>query len=224
MKKYHTLLVVAISILVVALLTWFIPITYVSNGEMIAGDKVQAGIVSTVTYSLYTFYNFIYVFVYLLFVGGLYGLLNKCSAYRLLLDKFVKHVKKFQLLYLIITVLLISIVVSFTGYTFEALILLPFIASVVLLLGYDRMTAAMVTVGSVSVGVIGSTFGKIIAGKINSVLESTTYTDLIIPKIIVLVLSAAVLVFFTIRYAKNKSEKENLEESFLVLKRLLVQK
>ena len=222
MKKYHTLLVVAISILVVALLTWFIPITYVSNGEMLAGEKVEAGIFSTATYSLFTFYNFIYVFIYLLFTGGLYGLLNKCGAYRLLLDKLVKQIKKHQILYLIIAVLLISVIVSFTGYTFEALIFLPFIASVVLLLGYDRITAAMVTVGSVSVGVIGSTFGKIIAGKINSVLESTVYTDLIIPKIIVLVLSAAVLIFFVIRYAKNKSEKEELEESFLVPKKVKV--
>lgn len=220
MKKYHTLLVVAITILFVALLTWFLPITYMSNGELIDSNKVQAGIFSVTSYSLFTFYNFIYVFVYLLFIGGLYGLLNKCSAYRVLLDRMVKHVKNYKILYLIVTVLLISVIVSFTGYTFEALIFLPFIASVVLLLGYDKITAALVTVGSISTGVIGSLFGKIIAGKINSVLESTTYTDYWLPKVIVLVLSCAILVFYVIRYAKKKSEKEEIEEGFLVPKKV----
>ena len=97
MKKYHTLLVVAITILVVVLLTWILPITYYNN-ELIADTSVPAGIVSTATYGLFTFYNFIYVFIGLLLVGGLYGLLNKVSAYRVLLDKIVKSVKKHQVL------------------------------------------------------------------------------------------------------------------------------
>ena len=220
MKKYHTLLVVAITVIIIALLTWFLPITYMSNGELIESDKVQAGIMSVGTYSLYSFYNFVYVFVYLLFIGGLYGVLNRCSAYRVLLDKIVGHVKKFKLLYLILTVLLISVIVSFTGYTYEALIFLPLIASIVLLLGYDRITAALVTVGSISTGIIGSIFGKLIVGKLNSVLGSTTYSDYVIPKIIVLGLSVAVLVFFIVLYTKKKSEKENIEEGFLIPKKV----
>ena len=215
MKKYHTLLVVAITILFVMLLTWILPITYL-NGELIAGDRVQAGIFSTLTYSLFTFYNFIYVFLYLLFTGGLYGLLNKTGAYRVLLDKIVKHVKARKVLWLVITVLLIAIIVSFTGYTFQILIVLPFIAAVVLLLGYDKMVAAMVTVGSTAVGVIGSTFSKTIAGKLNGILESVKYTDLIIPKAVLLLICCAVLILNIIHYAKKHEVKENIEEGFLV--------
>ena len=125
MKKYHTLLVVAITILFVMLLTWILPITYFS-GELIAGDRMQAGIFTGLTYSLFTFYNFIYVFLYLLCVGGLYGLLNRTGAYRVLLDKIVKHVKNHKLLYLILTVLFISVMVAFTGLTYEMLVFLPF--------------------------------------------------------------------------------------------------
>ena len=101
--------------------------------------------------------------------------LNKTGAYRVLLDKIVKHVKNRKVLWLTITVLLIAIVVSFTGYTFQMLVILPFIAAIVLLLGYDKITAAMVTVGSVSVGVIGSTFSKAIVGKLNELLENVSY-------------------------------------------------
>ena len=220
MKKYHTLLVVAISILVVLLLTWFLPITYLNNGELFTAEKIEAGVVSTATYSLFTFYNFIYVFIYLLLVGGLYGVLNKCSAYRVLLDRIVKHVKNHRILYLILTVLFISVIVSFTGYTYEILIFLPFIAAVVLLLGYDKITAAMVTIGGVSVGVIGSTFSKTIAGKLNGLLEGVSYTDLIIPKVILLLVCGTILVLNIILYAKKKSTKEEIEESFLVPKKV----
>ena len=219
MKKYHTLLVVAIAVLVVTLLTWILPITYFS-GEMISGERIQAGIVSVATYGLYTFYNFIYVFVALLLIGGLYGILNKVPAYRVLLDRIVKHVKDHQKLYLILTVLFISIMVAFTGLTYEMLVFLPFIAAVVLLLGYDKIIAAMITVGSVSVGIIGSLFSKPIVGKINSVLESTTYNDLIIPKAIILVVCAAVLIVNIILKAKKTEVKETVEEGFLVPKKV----
>ena len=193
MKKYHTLLVVTISILFVMLLTWILPITYL-NGELIAADRMPAGVFSTLTYSLFTFYNFIYVFLYIIFTGALYGLLNKTSAYRVLLDRIVKRVKTRKVLWLVITVLLIALVVSFTGYTFQMLVLLPFIAAIVLLLGYDKITAAMVTVGSVAVGVIGSTFSNIIVGKLNSMVENVTYTSLIIPKAVLLLVCSIILI------------------------------
>jgi uncharacterized ion transporter superfamily protein YfcC len=223
MKKYHTLLVVAITILVVALLTWILPITYYS-GDLIAGERVQAGIVSTATYGLFTFYNFIYVFAGLLFVGGLYGILNKVPAYRVLLDKLVKFVKNHKVLCLVLTVLLLSIIVAFTGLTFEMLVFLPLIAAVVLLLGYDKIIAAMVTVGSVSVGVIGSLFSKPIVGKLNEVLETPTYKDLIAIKVAILVVCAVILILNIILKAKKSEVKETVEESFLVPKKVTSKK
>lgn len=223
MKKYHTLLVVAITILVVVLLTWILPITYFQS-EMMTGDRVQAGIISVGTYGLYTFYNFIYVFLGLLLIGGFYGILNKVPAYRLLLDKIVKHVKNHKVLYLILVVLLLSIIVAFTGLTYEMLVFLPFIAAVVLLLGYDKIIAAMITVGSVSVGVIGSLFSKPIVGKLNEVLEGTSYNDLIIPKVALLVICAIVLIVNIILKARKSEVNETVEESFLVPKKVTSRK
>ena len=223
MKKYHTLLVVAITVLVVALLTWILPITYYS-GELVSGERVQAGIISTATYGLYTFYNFIYVFVGLLLVGGLYGILNKVPAYRVLLDKLVKVVKDYKVLFLVLVVLLLSIIVAFTGLTFEMLVFLPFIAAVVLLLGYDKIVAAMITVGSVSVGVIGSLFSSPIVGKLNELLETATYKDLIAIKVAVLVVCAVILILNIILRAKKSVVKEAVEESFLVPKKVTSKK
>jgi len=214
MKKYNTLFVVGITILVFILLTWILPVTYL-NGELIEAERAQAGLMHLFSYPVFTFYNFIYVFVYVLAIGGLYGLLNKTGAYRLILDKISNHVKKREVISLILTVLLMSIVVSFTGFTFEALVILPFIASVVLLLGYDKITAMMVTVGSISVGIIGTTFSSLVAGNFNEVL-STKYTDLIWVKVALLLVCAAILILNIILHARKVEKVKNPEESFLI--------
>lgn len=214
MKKYNTLFVVAITILVFILLTWIFPITYL-NGELVDGERAQAGIMNLFSYPVFTFYNFIYVFIYLLGIGGIYGLLNKTGAYRLILDKVANHVKKRELLVLIITVLLFTIIVSFTGFTFEALLVLPFIAGVILLLGYDKITAMMVTVGSISVGIMGTTFSKLVAGTFNEIL-STKYIDLIWVKICLLIALSIALIVGIVLHVKHTEKTKNVEESFLV--------
>lgn len=214
MKKYNTLFVVVVSILAVLLLTWVLPITYL-NGTLMEEPTSQAGIANLFMYPTYTFYIFVYTFVYLLAVGGLYGLLNRTGAYRSLLDKIVNYTKKHEIVWLVVTVLLISIVVSFTGFTIQALIVLPLIASLVLLLGYDKMTAAMITVGSIATGIIGTTFSSLVAGTFNNIL-GTTYTDLVIVKAILLVVADAILILNIIHHAKNVEKKKNYDESFLV--------
>lgn len=215
MKKYHTLFLVIFVALFLALLSWFLPITYMQS-ELTEGAVTPVGLANLFNYPVLSFYNFIYVFIYLMSVGGLYGLLNKTGAYRLILDRVAKHVKERQVLCLILTVLVIALIVSFTGYTFEAMLILPFVAGIVLLLGYDKITAAMVTVGSVSVGVIGTTFSKMVAGNFNSSLGSVTYTDLIIPKVIVLLLCAGILIFNIILYARKLEKDTKPETGFLL--------
>lgn len=214
MKKYNTLFVVVLTILVIALLTWILPVTYLS-GELVEAERTRVGIQELFSYPVFSYYNFIYVFLYLVLIGALYGLLNKTGAYRILLDKVSNHVKGREILCLILTVLLFSIVVSFTGFTFEALIVLPFIAGVVLLLGYDKITAAMVTVGSITVGVIGTTFSKMVAGTFNEILN-TTYTDLIWVKVALLLLGSGIVILNVILHARKIEKTKDVPESFLV--------
>lgn len=214
MKKYNTLLVVVITILFVALLTWIFPITYLS-GELTTVERSQAGLINIFSYSGFTFYNFIYVLLYLLGIGGIYGLLNKTGAYRILLDRISGHVKERKVIWLVITVLIIALISSFTGFTFEMLIVLPFIAGVILLLGYDKVTAGMVTIGSISVGIIGTTFSKLVAGTFNQML-GTTYNDLVIVKAVLLIVCAAILIVNVILHAKKIEKTRDPEESFLL--------
>lgn len=214
MKKYNTLFVVVLTILIVALLTWILPVTYL-NGELVEAERARVGITELFSYPIFTYYNFIYIFLYLIFIGALYGLLNKTGAYRLLLDKVSNHVKGREIFWLILTVLLFSIIVSFTGFTFEALIILPFIAGVILLLGYDKITAAMVTIGSITVGVIGTTYSKLVAGTFNEILN-TSFSDLIWVKVALLLVGSLIVILNVILHTRKIEKNNNVSESFLV--------
>ena len=216
MKKYNTLSVVLFTILFVFLLTWILPITYL-NGEFVSAERAQAGITELFSYPVFTFYNFIYILLYLLAVGGLYGILNKTSAYRLVLDKIVNFIKGKELIFFIPTVLVLATIVSFTGFTFEALVFLPFIAAIVFLLGYDKITAAMTTIGSISVGIIGTTFSNLVAGSFNEIL-STKFFDLWYVKVILLVLGSVILIVNIILHNRKVRELpgEKIEENIFV--------
>lgn len=214
MKKYNTLLVVVFTVLFVALLTWILPVTYL-NGEFVSAERAQMGITELFIYPIYTFYNFIYVLAFLLVVGGFYGVLNKTGAYRLILDKIVKFVKGKELLFFIPTVLVLATIVSFTAFTFEALVFLPFIAAIIFMLGYDKITAALTTIGSVSVGIIGTTFSSLVAGTFNDIL-GTTYTDLWIVKVILLVLGIAILLVNIILHNRKIERSTKVEENMFV--------
>lgn len=214
MKKYNTLLVVVFTFLFVALLTWILPVTYL-NGEFVSAERAQMGITELFSYPIYTFYNFIYVLAFLLVVGGFYGVLNKTGAYRLILDKIVKFVKGKELLFFIPTVLVLATIVSFTAFTFEALVFLPFIAAIIFMLGYDKITAALTTIGAVSVGIIGTTFSSLVAGTFNDIL-GTTYTDLWIVKVILLVLGVVILLVNIILHNRKIERSTKVEENMFV--------
>ena len=92
MKKHNTFKVVLITILVFMLLTWILPAAYYSNGYVDQG-RVQMGIFDLFNYPITALSYFGYIAIFVLVVGGLYGVLNKISAYRVILDKIVSKFK-----------------------------------------------------------------------------------------------------------------------------------
>ena len=117
-RKNGVLYTLLITLFVYALLTWILPVT-TFNGEFANQGMVRMGINDMISYPTYTFYNFIYIFVYLGLVCCLYGLLRKIPAYRNLVSKIVSFVKERDLFVTILTTLLLTIVITFNGFTYE---------------------------------------------------------------------------------------------------------
>lgn len=206
-------------LLITILLTWILPTTYF-NYDLVSEGANQVGIFSLLSYPQIAISYFGNIVLYLLAIGGFYGVLHKTGAYRNVLDKIVSKSKGKESVVLILLVSLIAIVTSVCGASQGVWIIIPFIISLVLLMGYDRMTAAMVTILPITVGLIGNTFASTYIsdaygglsqngmGIVNTILEVKA-TSLIIPKVILLMLGILLVILLTLKYtSKNKTNKK----------------
>ena len=201
MKKHNTVKVVLITMLVFLCLSWILPAAYYS-GEYVEQGRVQMGLFDLFSYPLTALSYFGYTALFFILVGGFYGVLYKIPAYRILLDKIAKRSEGREKIVLTIMIITISCLVSFCGMHLGVALLIPFIISIILLMGYDKIVAAMVTVGSISAGLIGTTYAY---GNISVLLETLSLKlDYQIAVRIILLLVGIVLVAFNVfMYIKN---------------------
>ena len=219
MKKNNTLKVLLITILFTYLLTWIFPISYY-NGGLYTDVRYPAGLFDIFNYPTLTLYYFGQIAVYVLTVGAFYGVLNKTGVFRKICDRIVKLFKGKEIIFFSTIVVLLSVIVAFCGLSYELIFLLPLLASIILLMGYDKMTIAITFIGSIAVGFLGSLFASAITGTYMGTL-ATSYTDLIWVRIVMLVIGILILllnIFFRIRKMDTKKvdDKELIAEKIEV--------
>lgn len=215
MKKHNLLKVIGITILVTLLLTWIFPVTYYNYG-LVEDARQRAGIFDVLSYATVTVSYFGNICLYILAIGGFYGVIHKIDAYRSLLDRIVKGFKGKEYIFMSIIMVLFAVIVSMTGLSIGILFLFPFVISIILLMGYDKITAIMTTVGSVLIGLIGSTYSFANTSQLSQLLAVKPGTE-IIAKLIILVLGLGLLIFNVLRYAKGHRDTKNIskDESYI---------
>ena len=206
MKKHNTLKVVLITILVLMLLTWILPAAYYSSGYVDQG-RVQMGLFDLFSYPLTALSYFGYIALFILIVGAFYGVLNKIGAYRILLDKMVKKFKGKEKLVISVIMVLFAVLTSICGLQFGLLVFFPMVISLILLMGYDKIVAALTVVGSTMIGIAGTTYAYTNTGLIMSVLGLDIDSE-ILTKIVILVVGIILLIFNTFLYIKKGENKE----------------
>lgn len=198
MKKHNTFKVVLITILVLMLLTWILPAAYYQNGYVDQG-RVQMGLFDLFNYPITTISYFGFIAIYILVVGGLYGVLNKISAYRVFLDKLAATFKGGEKVVLSIIMVLLAVLTSVCGLQLGLIIFIPMLVSLILLMGFDKTTAALAIVGSLMIGIAGSTCGYANTNVIMSTLGLKMFSN-IGAKIVILVAGMALLIMNTMLY------------------------
>lgn len=208
MKKHNTIKIILGTALVCFLLTWIIDAAYYST-EFVNQGKVQMGLFDLFSYSLTSLSYFGYISLFIIVVGGFYGILYKIPAYRNMLDAMANKFKKFGILTISIIMVLLAVITSICGLQFGMFLFFPLIASLILLMGYDKMVVALTLVGSTMVGMIGTTYAFNNVVVINDTL-GTSITDNILVKFAILVVALFLLILNTILYIKrNNSVKGN---------------
>lgn len=219
MKKHNTIKVVLITMLVFLLLSWILPAAYYS-GQYVDQGRVQMGLFDLFNYPLTALSYFGYIGLFFVLVGGFYGILYKIPAYRTFLERIVKLFEGKEKIALSVMVVVIALLVSVCGLQFGIALFIPFIVALILLMGYDKITAALVTVGGAIAGLIGTTY----AANNTSILTSSLALDTnfeIGVRWIILLISVIAVIFNVLMYAKAKGKvkmskteeiKEKIEE------------
>ena len=149
-KKYGLFSVLLVMLLLVVIATYFIEgregsVSYLAIGDVFL-NYVQS------------FYYFFDTVIFIFGVGGLYGALNKVDGYKKLVKDIAVKMEGKEKLFVVIATILFSLLSSLTGLNMLLLIFIPFVVSIILLLGYDKLVALSSTVVAVMVGFIGGIF------------------------------------------------------------------
>ncbi|MDD4035832.1 MAG: hypothetical protein PHS45_00655, partial [Bacilli bacterium] len=205
MKKYNTFKILFIALGIMAILSWIIPGSTI--GETVTTlPRETVGLWDIFQYPIAVFRYFTPNAIFILVVGGFYGIINETGVYKNILNAIVKKFKNKEKLFLIITMILIAIITSLAGLNIPLILIFPFIISLLLLMGYDRLTILVSTVGSFLVGIIGSTYSNSVNGSINYVL-GIDYRAEILSKVFLLLISLLLLVIYVLN---NKKENAKL--------------
>lgn len=208
MKKHSLLKILGIILLLIVIVTYCVAgrsgeITYLGLGDV------------TVNY-IQSFYYFFDTALFVMVVGGFYGILNKTGAYKKLLDNIVSKVKKHSKIFVFGIIVLFALVSSLTGISIPLFIFVPFVVSIILLLGYDKLVAMVSTIGSILVGFIGGIFVTFRDPNSYYSVYYTTFEEFVgadkfsnwIFQLVLLILGVALLIFYVNRHIKNVEKKK----------------
>lgn len=224
MKKHNLLKALSICFLVLIAISWIIPVGTYSSGTFTQGETSPLGIIDVVRYPLISIATFIQYGLVFLVIGGFYGVLNKTGVYSKFVEKVVNKYKGKEKKFLVISILFFALFASLTALSLPLFILVPFFVAVILLLGFDKITALASTVGAILVGLVGSTYGFNVSGYINNFLSLDVNQD-IIAKVILFLIAVVLLVLYVLGRAtvstskvrkvekKDKNKKEKVKES-----------
>ena len=159
-KKYELFKLITIMILISVVLTWLIPAgSYATTGYTNQG-MLRFGLhnIELLVYQAYSMGAGKILF--LLALGGFYGILSHLNAYENIVTSLAKKFSKHKEITIVITSVLIAILTSVFINSFVILIFIPFIISILHKMKLDKMTILATTFGSMLVGILGATFGS----------------------------------------------------------------
>ncbi len=229
-KKDNTIVRLIILItLFLALLTWIIPTAQANGAEIVDMGLSRLSIYNFVEYPYIAFQFFFQSFsmdgsggvmplIFIGIVGGFYGILAETGKFRNKLEKIAKSMKGKGTLFIVLVTMILAALSSVFGMNLMMFIFIPALCGIILLMGYDKITAFASTFMAPIIGVIGSTYSVTVTGYINQVLGTDNTTE-IIAKIALLVLSYLIYIAFLIKHANKslKQKEENKEEEVAFL-------
>ena len=209
MKKTGLFKIISFILLGMIILTWIFSASMFSDGNLSELGMLNVGFFDlfSLLFRSFSFTYFTQIFIFLISVGALYGVLEKTGKYRAWIEKITKNLKGREIIFLILCAFSIAVLTSLIDYGICTFVIFPLLISIILALGYDKITACLATFGSLLIGMLGSTTGYNTSGVIAEVL-SVDLSTAIYYKLALLGFSFAALLFFLSKAKHNPKEKE----------------
>ena len=207
MKKHGLLKILGILLLLILIVSYIIP------GRQATIERIGFADIPLDYFSI-VLQNFSYLVLFALAVGGFYGVLNKTGSYKKLVDNTVTKVKPLGKKFIYLIIILFAVIASMTGMTIPLFIFVPFIVTIILLLGYDKLVALTATFVSIAVGYIGGVFVNFINPNTYGINTFEEFVGLdakfanTFPKLLLLFAGIALLIFFINKHIKAVEEKK----------------
>lgn len=210
MKKTGLFKIIMFMLLGIVVATWIFSASFFTEGNLSDLGMYSVGFFDffSLVFGSFEFTYFLQIFILLVSIGALYGVLGKTGKYRAWVEKIANKCKGTEIVFLIIAAFVIAALTSVFDYGFCLFIFFPFIISIILAMGYDKVTAAVTTFGAMLVGSIGSTLGKNNSGVIADLL-SIKPSAAMLYKLALFIFSFAVLVLYLSKARKLKLEKRD---------------
>lgn len=207
--KYNALRMLLVTLLYLALFSWFLPAASFQT-EFAKEGFSQIGLFDLFSNYFATSIQYFGTFaLFVLVVGGFYGVLHMIPAYRSLLDKMAKALEGNERLFIFVTIIMLAVLTSVCGMQLGLLIFFPFLAALILLLGYDKVTVALTLAGSVMVGIMGTTVASTNISYLVSYLagseELVNFSTALGTRTAVLLLGIILLMIATMRHMKKST-------------------
>ena len=119
-----------------------------------------------------------------------------------LLNKLVDKYEGSEWIFLTIVMILFAVITSVSGLSLGLFFLFPFVITTILLMGYSKITALLTTVGSVCIGLIGTSYSLTEMATVNEYLGLSAASELIV-KLVMLVVGLILLIVNTLLYARK---------------------
>lgn len=217
MKKNSLFKTLAILLLLVLVATYFIS----AGGNEVSflafkdGTASYLGFGDIIINFMQSFYYFFDTIIFVLVVGAFYGVLNKVSTYKNLINSLSSKLKEYGNEIIVVITILFALIACFTGIDLPLFIFVPFVVAVILAMGYDKLVAISSTIGGILVGGIGGLFVTFRDPNSSYSVAFQTFEGLVgldgnfsnvVPKIILLVLSIGLLVFYILKHISRVND------------------
>ncbi len=227
MENKKNLKILLLFITIYMLLSWIIVSGNFSNGEFVSNGFNQFGFfdflvapfqlfnyfVVTMTKNINGYVNQVgygNVIIAFIAIGILYGVLNKTGAYYNLIMDIKKKLKNKKELFLLIIAAVYCTISALSGLNLLLFMFMPFVATILAKLKFNKITIFTSTIGAMLIGSIGSLYNPTINGLNRVMFQSGLNSNIASRLILFLMLLIILLASLYLNRHKEVKKKEEI--------------